>query len=412
MSLQSGSTDEDIDPVLSNSSLHISAAHGIVPTARRLCRALGGCSGLKVAVAMSGGVDSSLTALLLADQGYEVVGFTMILHREGEWDETASVFSQKCCGSTDSIGRAREAAYRAGGEHYAVDARSEFERYVLMDFEQEYSSGRTPNPCIRCNTFMKWGFLVQQARQQDIEYIATGHHARIAVEKNGGFTLRTAVDSGKDQSYALWGVPRDQLKHTLLPIGEKKKSEVRDLARRHGLAAADMPDSQEICFITSGTYREYLERRQADSDLPLLVLALTPGNIVDRDDRVVGRHEGVARFTIGQRHGLGISTGHPLFVTRLDPATSTITVGDEDDLLKRRLTAGQANWVSIDPPKESFRGEVRIRYNGQAASALVIPKNGTGFEVEFNEPQRAITPGQSAVVYRDEIVLGGGVILE
>ncbi len=361
---------------------------------------------------MSGGVDSSLTALLLADQGYKVVGFTMILHREGEWDDTASVFAQRCCGSTDSIGRAREAAYRAGGEHYAVDARSEFERYVLMDFEQEYSLGRTPNPCIRCNTFMKWGFLVEQARRRDIEYIATGHHARITVEKNGEFTLRSAVDSGKDQSYALWGVPRNLLKHTLLPIGEMQKNEVRAIARRYGLAAADMPDSQEICFITSGSYREYLEQRQADSDSPKLALALTPGDIMDRDGKVVGRHDGIARFTIGQRHGLGIAAGHPLFVTSLDPATSTVTVGEEDDLWSRELSAGQANWVSIDPPTGPFRGEVRIRYNSRAAPALVSPKNRTGFEVEFDELQRAITPGQSAVVYRDEIVLGGGVILE
>lgn len=361
---------------------------------------------------MSGGVDSSLTALLLADQGYQVVGFTMILHREGEWDDTASVYAQKCCGSTDSIGRAREAAYLAGGEHYAVEARSEFEKYVLMNFEQEYSLGRTPNPCIRCNTFMKWGFLVEQAHNRDIDYIATGHHARITVEKNGEFTLRTAVDSGKDQSYALWGVLRDQLKHTLLPIGEKQKNEVRALARRHGLAAADIPDSQEICFITSGNYREYLEQRQADSDSPQLVLALTPGDIVDREGKVVGGHGGVARFTIGQRHGLGISAGYPLFVTRIDPVTSTITIGEEDDLLGKRLSAGQANWVSIEPPEEPFRGEVRIRYNGRAAPALVSPKNQTGFEVEFDEPQRAITPGQSAVIYRDEIVLGGGVILE
>jgi tRNA-specific 2-thiouridylase len=361
---------------------------------------------------MSGGVDSSLTALLLADEGYRVVGFTMILHREGEWDDSVSLLAQRCCGSSDSISRARDAASRAGGEHCSIDARAEFERYVLNDFEREYSLGHTPNPCIRCNTFMKWGFLVEQARQRDIEYIATGHHARITEEGKGDFTLRRAVDSGKDQSYALWGIPRDLLKSTLLPIGEMQKREVRALARRHRLASADMPDSQEICFIPSDNYREYLERRQAESGSVQLTQALTPGDIVNMEGKVVGQHKGVARFTIGQRHGLGISAGRPLFVIHLDPANSTVTVGEEENLWRDGLSAAGTNWVSIDPPAEPFRAEIRIRYNSRPAPALVIPQNQDGFRVEFDEPQKAITPGQSAVIYRDEIVLGGGVILE
>ena len=365
-----------------------------------------------VAVAMSGGVDSSLTAMLLADRGYDVIGFTMLLHDEGEREDLPAVLSNRCCGSADSAARARDAAIRAGGRHHVVDARRKFEEYVLEDFEQEYALGRTPNPCIRCNTYLKWGFLVEQADRRGIEYIATGHHARVHEDAERGFVLRRAADPGKDQSYALWGVPRKLLERTLLPIGEFRKSEVRALAARHGLAAADMPDSQEICFIPSDDYRDYLKGRLGEHGSHDLKVAMTPGDIVDADGSVLGRHEGVACFTIGQRHGMGIASGHPLFVTRLDPGTGTVVVGKEKDLLRNKFAAGGANWVSIDPPRESFRAGVRIRYSSEAAPALVEPGERGTFTVTFDEPQRAITPGQSAVVYRDEIVLGGGIIIE
>ncbi|MCK4771606.1 MAG: tRNA 2-thiouridine(34) synthase MnmA [Candidatus Latescibacteria bacterium] len=365
-----------------------------------------------VAVAMSGGVDSSLTALLLAEQGYEVVGLTMLLHDEEERGDASAVLSHRCCGTADSAVRAREAALKAGGRHFTIDARAEFEKHVLDDFEREYSLGRTPNPCIRCNTYLKWGFLFEQARERGIEFFATGHHARIARGEKNGFLLKTATDPDKDQSYALWGIPRRLLGQTLLPIGEMPKSQVRALAARHGLAAAYVPDSQEICFIPSDNYRDYLEKRLSEIGSLSLERAMMPGDVVDAGGNVLGRHRGVAHFTVGQRHGLGVAAGYPLFVTRLDPSTGTVVVDEERGLWRSEFSAGGANWVSIDPPDEPFRARVRIRYSSTAAPALVSPGGRDYFTVTFDEPQRAITPGQSAVIYRNEIVLGGGIILE
>ena len=371
----------------------------------------GGGRGL-VAVAMSGGVDSSLTALLLAERGYDVVGFTLRLHDEGDGvNASPGQSGRRCCGA-DGAERARQAALKAGGRHYVIDARREFERTVIEDFEREYARGRTPNPCVRCNTYLKWGFLINHARTLGATWFATGHYARIGTGPGALPVLKSGVDASKDQAYALWGIPRRHLMWTLLPIGELRKREVRDLAARHGLAAAWVPDSQEICFIDSDDYRAFLQRRLGgrEAEKTDLARALAPGEIVDAGGRLLGHHAGVANYTLGQRRGLGVAAGHPLYVEGLDVAAQRVRVGDGSGLHGDELYAGDANWVSIDAPAEPFQADAVIRYGGGRARARVIPEGPDAFRVVFEEPQRAITPGQSVVLFDGEIVLGGGII--
>ena len=364
----------------------------------------------KVAVAMSGGVDSSLAALLLAEQGYEVMGFTLLLHDEGERGSSEAVSKNRCCGSADMVARARQATLKAGGDHHVIDGRHEFETMVIRDFEREYAVGRTPNPCVRCNSWLKWGFLRDKAEEFGADYFATGHYARVITTGEKTRDLATGIDPLKDQSYALWGISRHLLANTLLPIGEKTKAEVRALASRLDLKAAGVPDSQEICFIIDDDYRTFLEQRAGSEGLGNLAHALEPGDILDHDGNVLGRHGGTARYTIGQRHGLGIAGGKPLYVERLEPEKRIVIMGDGSGLLSDELLATDVNWVSSITLRESIRAAVKIRYNGDSAPALITPEGEGTFRVTFDEPQRAITPGQSAVVYDGEIVLGGGVI--
>jgi tRNA-specific 2-thiouridylase len=361
---------------------------------------------------MSGGVDSSLAALLLAEKGYEVIGFTLRLHDEGDGvNATPGQQPRRCC-AVDGAERARQAALKAGGRHYVIDARREFERAVIDNFEREYARGRTPNPCIRCNTHLKWDFLINHARTLGATWFATGHHARVATGSDDLPVLKTAVDAGKDQGYALYGIPRRHLMWTLLPIGELPKSTVRELALAHGLAAAGMPDSQEICFVPDDDYRGFLQRRLIgrQDEKSDLARALTPGQIVDASGAVLGRHNGIASYTVGQRRGLRISAGYPLYVEGLDPETRTVTVGDGSGLQHGELYAEEANWVSIEKPVDPFDAEAAIRYNGPRVAAMVFPEGTDAFRVTFNDPPRAITPGQSVVLFDGEIVLGGGVI--
>ncbi|MFO7768600.1 MAG: tRNA 2-thiouridine(34) synthase MnmA [bacterium] len=367
-----------------------------------------------VAVAMSGGVDSSLTALLLAEQGYEVMGFTLLLHDEGDGISAEGAGRERRCCAATGAARARQAALRAGGWHRVLDAREAFRASVMEDFKRQYALGRTPNPCVRCNTYVKWGLLIEHARRLGADWFATGHHARV-VREGGHTLLKRGADRQKDQGYALWGIPRRSLERTLLPVGELDKSRVRELAGRWGLAAAGVPDSQEICFIPSDDYRHFLRDRvrrdrEAGSLDEELERALRPGEIVDEEGKVVGRHDGTALYTVGQRRGLGVAAGRRLYVHATDPERGTVRIGGEEGLLTPSLTASGANWVSIDPPAEPFRADVQIRYNGTPAAARIDPAGSGTFRVLFDGPQRAVTPGQSAVLFDGDVVLGGGVI--
>ena len=384
--------------------------------------ALGG--GKRVAAAMSGGVDSSVAACLLSREGYDVIGVTMRL-----WDSDADGVSpehQGCC-SIQDIEDARRVCRTLGIPHYVMDARREFREHVIGYFVEEYRRGRTPHPCIACNDRIKFDFLLRRAAMMDADYVATGHYARIVPDEDGpdddgardddgpdddanaggGWTLRRGVDAGKDQSYVLFGLGQEQLARTLLPVGGFSKAEIRDLARDAGLHLADKADSQEICFIPSGDYRQFL-RSEGGSE---------PGEIVDAAGRVVGAHEGVAFYTVGQRRGIGVTAqalglpdGEKAYVTAVDPASRRVVVGGSADLLRRTAYVEGARYVAGEPPDAPARVDVKIRYNGPAVPATLRPDGASGAELRFDEPQRAVTPGQAAVFYAGDRVLGGGYI--
>ena len=357
----------------------------------------------RVAVAMSGGVDSSVAAWLLARDGYDVVGVTMRLWDADDGDVSST--HRGCC-SIEDIEDARRVCRVIGAPHYVVDARREFRRHVIDYFVAEYRRGRTPHPCIACNDRIKFDFLLRRAAMMDADYVATGHYARIEPGPGGEPTLRRGADPGKDQSYVLYGLGPDQLRRTLLPVGAYPKAAIRAMARDAGLHLADKADSQEVCFIPGGDYRRFL---RAESEP-------AAGEIVDAEGRVVGAHEGVERFTVGQRRGIGVAArdvglpeGEKVFVTRIDAATRRVTVGGADALLVRDVRVGDVRYVSGRGPESPVRVEAQIRYNGGAAPAELVPA-GAGAVLRFDAPQRAVTPGQAAVFYEGDRVLGGGAI--
>ena len=350
----------------------------------------------RVVVAMSGGVDSSVAALLLHEAGYDVVGVTLRLYTEERVDALGR--ANRCCGVED-VEDARRVCQVLGVPHYVVNAEKEFERFVVDEFVREYQRGRTPHPCIACNDRMKFDFLLQRALALDAPFIATGHYARRVVDTDGAARLLKAADPGKDQSYVLFGLTQAQLAHTLLPLGDFPKAQVRDLARRHGLPVADKPDSQEICFIPSGDYRAFVAER----------VTPRPGRIVDVDGNVLGEHQGVESFTIGQRRGLGIPGVEPRYVVAIDADEALVVVGPADALEQRVLRAARVNWIAGAPPSGPVAASVKIRYKAHDAPATLVP-HGDWAEVCFAEPQRAITPGQAAVFYRGDEVIGGGFI--
>jgi tRNA-specific 2-thiouridylase len=355
-----------------------------------------------VAVAMSGGVDSSVAAALLAKQGYEVVGITLQIWQESQTDPRHS----GCC-SLGAVVDARRVAKILGIPHYVLNFRQQFAQTVIADFIAEYQRGRTPNPCVQCNRFVKFDAFLEKADELGAQYIATGHYARIQYDETSGrWLLLKAVNHEKDQSYVLFPMTQAQLARTLFPLGElPSKTETRALARELGLPVADKPDSQEICFVAeAGGYRAFLQRRVPES--------MRPGEIRDVYGNLLGRHPGIAFFTIGQRRGLGLS-GHqePLYVVDIDAQNHVVVVGPERYLYCRRFLVEDVNWIAIDRLTKPLAVEARIRYNMPEAPATIFPTDtATCVEVEFESPQRAITPGQAAVFYRGEIVVGGGTI--
>jgi tRNA-specific 2-thiouridylase len=352
----------------------------------------------RVVLAMSGGVDSSVAAYLLQQQGYEVIGLFMRTGAHGG-DDDGPAHKKGCCSAQDA-GDARRVADRLDMAFYALDFEQEFDR-VIDYFADEYLAGRTPNPCVVCNTWLKFGKLWSYGKQLQADFIATGHYVQKIVH-NGRAELHRSADPDKDQSYVLFGLRRSLLPHLLFPVGGYQKEEVRALAREAGLAVADKPDSVEICFVPDGDHGNLIRRRR-----PELV---TAGRIVDTAGAVLAEHDGIEKFTVGQRKGLGFAAGRRRYVLRIVPATNDIVVGDREELLAAGLVASRVNWLLDEPPAGPLACAAKIRYRHPAAPAMVHALPDGGARVEFASPQSAVTPGQAVVFYDGPRVLGGGWI--
>ncbi|MFA5144671.1 MAG: tRNA 2-thiouridine(34) synthase MnmA [Candidatus Omnitrophota bacterium] len=349
----------------------------------------------RVVVAMSGGVDSSVAAALLKKQGYEVVGITMCFGLS----DTAGK-RPACCG-IQGIEDARRVAHKLGIKHYVLNMQKILKERVIKDFCDEYARGRTPNPCVRCNQFIKFGLLLKKALALGAGFLATGHYARI-VKARQGYQLKKAKDLFKDQSYFLYRLGASQLKHILFPLGDYTKKEVRELARGFNLPVADKLDSQEICFLPKGDYREFLSQQ--------IKQGIKPGLVVDKEGNILGRHKGIAFYTIGQREGLGIARGYPLYINKIDSRQNRITAGKKEDASGTVFLINEPHFIQ-EPLKKKVVLRVKIRYNHKEDLADAIPVKNK-LKIKFRKPQFAITPGQSAVLYNKGIVIGGGIIDE
>ena len=351
----------------------------------------------KVVVAMSGGVDSSVAAMLLAREGWDVVGVTLKLYN---LDESELPDDHQGCCTLDDVEDARSVCRKLGIPHYVLNMEREFHDQVMGYFVDEYRRGRTPHPCIACNDKIKFSQLMSRADVLGAQFVATGHYARVERGRKGA-VLRKGVDHAKDQSYVLFGMTQRQLSRTLLPVGGYRKDEIRRLALDAGLITADKPDSQDICFIPLGDYREFLRQRTSG----------IPGEVVELDGSVVGAHQGIEYFTVGQRRGLGLpkTAGEPRYVVRLEADTNRVVVGPESALYSSETWVSGVNYVAGQPPADGTPVTVKIRYKSYEAAATLHPRSG-GALIRFREPQRAVTPGQAAVFYDGDILLGGGTI--
>lgn len=354
-------------------------------------------------VAMSGGVDSSVAAVMLHEQGYEVIGLTM-----KTWDYASSGSSTKetgCC-SLDSINDARALAVSFGFPHYILDIRSEFGDSVIDNFVDEYLAGRTPNPCVLCNTHIKWEALLKRANKLDCEFIATGHYANIRLQENGRYVISKGKDTHKDQSYVLWGVSQENLARTQFPLGSYTKPEIRQLAAEMGqLELAGKSESYEICFVPDNDYRAFLRHRVEDIDD-----RIGPGNFILTDGTVVGQHQGYPYYTVGQRKGLGIALGRPVFVTGILPESNTVVLGEEHELQRHEAYVKNVNLVKYAAIEQPIEAVTKIRYKDAGMTSTIVEQNGT-MKVDFHHAVKGIAPGQSAVFYEGDDLLGGGFLM-
>ena len=354
----------------------------------------------KVVVGMSGGVDSSVAAYLLKEQGYDVIGVTMQIWQDEE--ETVQEENGGCCGLS-AVEDARRVAAALDIPYYVMNFKKEFQKYVIDYFMDEYLNGRTPNPCIACNRYVKWEALLTRSMEIGADYIATGHYARIDVLPHGRYAIKHSATRMKDQTYALYNLTQDQLKRTLMPVGEYSKEEIRAIAEKIHLKVASKPDSQDICFVPDGNYAEFI-RRESKKEVP-------EGNFVSTDGKILGRHKGITHYTVGQRKGLGLSLGHPAFVLEIRPETNEVVIGTNEESMTRFVKANRLNFMAVEDIEGEMRAFGKIRYNHKGAPCTVKRTGEDEILCTFDEPVRAVTPGQALVLYDGDYVLGGGTII-